>query len=246
MSTSMPREHLADILARAYGDRPLPELSPTAAAPHYRAADACLAALPLYGDASGVAPLGAQSRIERTLHEMAAFETDDVDVIGLLLHLAAILDGPMPPDDPTEPPHPLTADLVRHRLADALTTNWPRMAYADHAGDITDSLMNVVMPVISQLRDEASGWRAKAAQALAQRDRARAVAVTLEQITAEASRLLRTDLPGQALAVMESDGRPVGPCGVPSFVDHTPCARPTGHGGAHSDALDCGRDLDEV
>ncbi|WP_236244201.1 hypothetical protein [Streptomyces sp. CC210A] len=235
MSTPIPREHLADILARSYGDRPLAELSAAAATPHYRAADACLAALPLGGEASSTALLGARSRIEETLHEIAAFETDDVDVIGLLLHLVAILDGPVRPVDPAEPPCPLTADLIRQRVSDSLTANWPRMAYADHVADITDSVMNVVLPITTQLKDGVSGWQSKAAHALASRDRTRATAVTLEQITAEAARLLRVGLAGQALAVLESDGRPLGPCGAPSFLGDTPCARPAGHGGVHSD-----------
>lgn len=177
MSTLPPRERLADILARAYGDRPLTELSLTAATPHYQAADACLATLLLYGEASGAALLGAQSRIERTLHEIAVFETDDVDVIGLMLHLVAILDGPVLAAGPAEPPHPLTPDLIRQRLADALTSNWPRMSYGNHASDVTDAVMNAVLPIISQLRDEASGWRTKATHALMHRDRARAAAV---------------------------------------------------------------------
>ncbi|MFI1735233.1 hypothetical protein ACH40E_39645 [Streptomyces acidicola] len=188
MSTLTPRERLADMLARTYGDRPLTELSLAAATPHYRAADACLAALLLYGEASGAALLGAQSRIERTRHKIASFETDDADVIGLMLHLVAILDGPVPAADPAEPPHLLTTDLIRQRLADALTSNWPRMAYGNHASDVIDAVMNAVLPVISQLRDEAAGWRTKASHALVQRDRARAAAVTLEQMTAEAER----------------------------------------------------------
>ncbi|WP_438491916.1 hypothetical protein [Streptomyces asiaticus] len=218
MSTRMPRERLADILARTYDGHPLTELSSTAAT-HYQAADACLAVLPLYGRASGAALFGAQSRIERTQHEIAAFETDDIDVIGLLLHLVAILDGPVPPTDPAEPPCPLTPDLIRQRLVDALTTSWPRMAYADHAADVTESIMNVLLPITSQLREEAAGWRAKAARALADRDRARTVAVALEQITAQARRLLRAGLPGQALAVLEGDGHQLGPCGDPSFTE---------------------------
>ncbi|MGR3937075.1 hypothetical protein [Streptomyces sp. BRA346] len=218
MSTPTPRERLADILARTYDGHPLAQLSSTAATTHYKVADACLAVLPLYGRASGAALLGAQSRIERTQREIAVFETTDVDVIGLLLHLVAILDGPVPPTDPTEPPCPLTPDLVRQRLVDALTTSWPRMAYADHAADVIDSIVHVFMPITSQLRDEASGWRAKAAQALADRDRARTTAVALEQITAQAEHLLRIGLPGQALAVLEGEGQ-LAPCGNPSFTE---------------------------
>ena len=139
-------------------------------------------------------------------------------------------------DSPTDAPHPLTPDLIRQRLADALTANWPRMAHAGHARDVADSLTNIVLSMVSQLREEASGWHDKAVQAFAQRDRARATAVTLEQMTAEAARLLRAGLPGQALAVLESDGRPLGPCAAPGlFDDMAPCARPAGHGGAHSD-----------
>ncbi|WP_327375764.1 hypothetical protein OG393_18475 [Streptomyces sp. NBC_01216] len=149
--------------------------------------------------------------------------------------LAGIPDGPVPTAAPAEPPHPLNADLIRRRLTDSLTAAWPRMAYADHVADVTDSVMDVVLPLTAQLGDEASGWQSEAAQALADRDRARAAAVALEQITAEAARLLRAGLPGQALAVLESDGRPLGPCGVSSFIDDTPRARPAGHGGAHHD-----------
>ncbi|WP_435058314.1 hypothetical protein [Streptomyces sp. bgisy060] len=158
--------------------------------------------------------------------------------------LADIPDGPVPTADPAEPPHPLPADLIRQRLTDSLTAAWPRMAYADHVADVTDSVMSVVLPFTTQLGDEVSGWQSEAGQALADRDRARASAVALEQITAEAARLLRVGLPGQALAVLESDGRPLDPCGVPSFIDDTPRARPVGHGGAHC-GPDRGRDLDE-
>ncbi|MCH0562122.1 hypothetical protein [Streptomyces sp. MUM 2J] len=159
-------------------------------------------------------------------------------------HLAGIPDGPVPTADPAEPPHPLTADLIRQRLTDSLTAAWPRMAYADHVADVADSAMSVVLPLTTQLGNEVSRWQSEVAQALADRDRARAAAVVLEQITAEAARLLRVGLPGQALAVLESDGRPLGPCGVPSFIDDTPRARSAGYRGAHHDP-DRGRDLDE-
>ncbi len=133
--------------ARSYGDRPLAELS--AAAATLPTTEQRTPVWPRYlgGEASSTALLGARSRIEETLHEIAAFETDDVDVIGLLLHLVAILDGPVRPVDPAEPPCPLTADLIRQRVSDSLTANWPRMAYADHVADITDSVANVVLPI---------------------------------------------------------------------------------------------------
>lgn len=188
-------------------------------------------------ESPAAALLGAWPRIERALQEIATFETDDADVIGLLLHLTAILDGPAPLADPAETPYPLTAELIRQRLADALTGNWPRMAHADHAGDVADSLAEVVLPIVSRLRHESSVWRGKAVQALTQRDRARATAVTLEQITAEAARLLRAGLPGRALAVLESDGWPLGPCAAPGHAEYE---------AAHEDtfAPDNGRDLD--
>lgn len=204
MSTPMPRERLADVLARTYGDGPLSRLSVPAATPHYQAADACLAVLALYGEASGAVLRGTQSRIERALHEIAAFETDDVDVIRLLLRLVAVLDGPEPLSDPDLSLSPLTADLIRERMTETLIADWPRMAYAGHVGDVADSVMNVVLPITSRLREESSAWRVKAAHAIAQCERARATAVFLEQTSAEAARLLRADLPRQALAVLNS------------------------------------------
>ncbi|AWK09612.1 hypothetical protein DDQ41_12530 [Streptomyces spongiicola] len=149
--------------------------------------------------------------------------------------LAGIPDGPAPTADPAEPPRPLNADLIRQRLTDSLTSAWPRMAYADHVAEVTDSVMSVVLPLTTRLGNEVSGWQSEAAQALSDRDRARAAAVALEQITAEAARLLRAGVPGQALAVLESDGQPLGSCDVSSFADDTPRARSAGHGGAHHD-----------
>ncbi|WP_432033674.1 hypothetical protein [Streptomyces antibioticus] len=139
-------------------------------------------------------------------------------------------------DSPTDAPCPLTSDLIRQRLTDALTANWPRMAHADHAREVADTLTNILLPIVSRSRNESSSWLRKAVQAVAQRNRARATAATLEQMSAEAARLLRAGLPGQALAVLESDGRPLGPCAAPGLLDDmAPCARPVGHGGAHSD-----------
>ncbi|MFF2566679.1 hypothetical protein [Streptomyces sp. NPDC058084] len=195
MFTPMSRERLADIPARAYGDRvALPDITNQ--------------------EASSAALLGAWARIEEALHAIAGFTTDDTidtDVIALLLHLVAILDGPVEITGPDEPPRPLTADAVRQRLIDTLTTDWPRMAYADHAADVADSVMKVILPIGAQLRDETTGWQTKAAHAIADRDRARSLAAALEQINAEATRLLRDGLAGRALSVLEGDGGPFTP-----------------------------------
>ncbi|MGW1878453.1 hypothetical protein [Streptomyces sp. NPDC001975] len=181
--------------------------------------------------------LGAWARIERTLQEIATFETDDVDVIALLLHLTEVLDGPAPLADPTEPPYPLTADIIRQLLADALTANWPRMAHDGHAGDVADSLTNVVVPIAFRSRDESSGWRGKAVRALDDPDRARAASAALGELAAEAARLVRAGLPAQALAVLESGGRPLGPRAAPGLVDGTASfAHPLGRGEVHGDA----------
>ncbi|MGW7237068.1 hypothetical protein [Streptomyces sp. NPDC054804] len=185
------------------------------------------------GESPDAELLGAWARIERTLQEIASFETNDVCVIALLLRLTEALEGPAPLADLAEPPYPLTADIIRRLLADALTASWPRMAHDGHADDVADSLMSVVLPIVSLSRDVSFGWRGKAVRALDERDRARAAAVALEQLAAEAARLLRVGLPGQALAVLESDGRPLGPCAAPGLVDDTaPSGRPLKDRGA--------------
>ncbi|WP_316749268.1 hypothetical protein [Streptomyces herbicida] len=150
----------------------------------------------------------AQTRIDEALHALAAYEGDDV--LGLMLHLTAVLNEAEPHTSPAQPPHPLPDDRIRQRLADRLTAAWPRMDFAGHARDVADTVMQVVLPVISQLRAETAAWRGRAERAVPQRDRARALAVTLEQTTAEAARLLRTGQPGPALAVLEGDGQPLG------------------------------------
>ncbi|WP_405999388.1 hypothetical protein [Streptomyces sp. NBC_00829] len=239
MSTPTLRERLADILSQVYDDRPVTELEPTEAAPHYRAAGAVLAVLPLYDTAAPARPPGdTLSRIAEAMNTLAAHEGDDA--LELKLRLAAILDGPPLPLDlsEAEPPRLLTADRIRTRLEERLVANWPRMNHAGYAHDIADSLMNDILLIVTELQDQASGWRRRVDRTLEDRDQARALAATLEEITAEATRLLRNGEYGRALAVLQSDGQPLGPCGIPLFVDDISCARPAGHGGAHSDDPD--------
>lgn len=175
-----------------------------------------------------------QSRVDEALHALATYEGDDV--LGLMLHLTSVLNGAEPRTNTSQQPRPLPDDRIRQRLADRLTADWPRMDFAGHARDVADTVLEVVLPVITQLRAETATRRGRAERALPQGDRARALAVTLEQTTAEAARLLRAGQPGPALAVLESDGRPLGPCAAPGLLpDMAPCARPAGHGGAHSD-----------
>lgn len=234
MFTPTLRERIADVLAQAYGDQPdAAAVDPAHAAPHHRAANAVLTVLPQYGQDTDPQLRGAFARIEEAKHALASYEGDDV--LGLMLHLVAILDGPPLPADTFETPRPLTTDRIRQRLVERLIACWPRMAYPDHAGDIAASLMDVIMPIVTQLQNQASGWHSQADRALTQRDRVRTTATTLEQIVAEATRLLLAGEPGPALTVLQSDGQPLGPCGSPAFIDDTPCARPAGHGGVHSD-----------
>ncbi|CAM5469586.1 putative protein OS=Streptomyces aurantiogriseus OX=66870 GN=GCM10010251_23030 PE=4 SV=1 [Streptomyces aurantiogriseus] len=182
----------------------------------------------------------ARSRVDDALHALATYEGDDV--LGLMLHLTAVLDGAEPHTGTAQPPRPLPDDHIRQRLADRLTADWPRMDFAGHARDVADTVLQVVLPVITQLRAEAAAWRSRAERAIPQRDRARALAVTLEQTTAEAARLLRTGQPGPALAVLEGDGQPLG-------LGDTPCAREpaleVGHEPENAYAPHGGRDLDD-
>ncbi|WOX11477.1 hypothetical protein [Streptomyces sp. N50] len=215
MSTPTLRERLADILSQVYDDRPVVEPEPTEAAPHYRAAGAVLAVLPLYEtDASG-RPGDAPTRIAEAMNVLAAHEGGDS--LELTLRLAAVLDGsPLPLDlSEVEPPRPLTADRIRTRLEERLIANWPRMNHAGYAHDIADSLMNDILLIVTELQDQASGWRGQVDRTIEARDQARALAATLEEITAEATRLLRDGEYGSALAVLQSDGQPLGPCCVP-------------------------------
>ncbi|WP_149183335.1 hypothetical protein [Streptomyces sp. TRM49041] len=214
MFTPTLRERIADVLSQAYGDQPA--LTASDPAPHHRAANAVLTVLPQYGQDADPQLRGTFARIEEAKHALASYEGDDV--LGLMLHLVAILDGPPLPADTFETTPPLTADRIRQRLVERLIACWPRMAYADHAGDIAASLMDVIMPIVTQLQNQASSWRSQADRALTQRDRARSTATTLEQIVAEATRLLLAGEPGPALAVLRSDGQPLGPCATASCI----------------------------
>ncbi|WP_406354305.1 hypothetical protein [Streptomyces sp. NBC_00658] len=238
MSTPTLRERLADILSQVYDDRPVVELEPTEAAPHHRAAGAVLAVLPLHGTAATARLNDALSRTAEAMNMLTAHEGDDA--LELKLGLASTLDGPPLPFDlcETKPPRPLTADRIRTRLEERLVANWPRMNHAGYAHDIVDSLMNDVLLIVTELQDQASGWRGQVDRTLEARDQARALAATLEEITAEATRLLRHGEYCRALAVLQSDGQLLDPCGVPLFADDISCARPAGHGGAHSDDPD--------
>lgn len=71
-----------------------------------------------------------------------------------------------------------------------------------------------------------------------QRDQAREVAVALEQTVADAVRYLAAGDVWSALARLQADG-PLPPCGTPGpMPEHADCARPDGHGGAHSPDAD--------
>ncbi|MFF3056379.1 hypothetical protein [Streptomyces sp. NPDC057909] len=206
MLTPALHERIADVLSQMYGDQPAPVLDPV---PHHRAAKAVLSALPQDGQETEAQLRSASSRTEEAMHALASYEGGEV--LGLMLQLAAILDGPRLPAEPPEmceAPSPLTADRIRQQLVKRLIVCCPRMAHADQAGDIAASLMDVITLVVTGLQDQASGWRSQAGRALGQRDRARSTAMTLEQITAEATRLLLADEPGPALAVLQGDGQP--------------------------------------
>jgi hypothetical protein len=237
-------------LAQAYSDRPIAELEAADAAPHYRAANACLDALPLSGPDTTPQSRGAFVRIEDAMHALATYESDDV--LSLMLHLVAILDGPPLPAEPSEAPRPLTADSIRQRLAERLISCWPRMIYADHANDVAASLTDDILLIVTQLQHQASAWRSQADRALAQRDRARTTAATLEQITAEATRLLLAGQAGPALAVLQSEGQPLGPCGAIEVVAldlHPHIAEAMADAEREAAGVevvpDCGRDLDD-
>ena len=151
-----------------------------------------------------------QSRVDEALHALVTYEGDDV--LGLMLHLAIVLNGVALPRGPENPSHSSAEEHIRQRLAERLTAAWPRMEFDGHAQDVADTALQAIHPVVVRLRTESAGWRARTERAIAQRDTARAVALTLEQMNAEAARLLRAGQRGRALAVLESDGRPSDTC----------------------------------
>lgn len=93
--------------------------------------------------------------------------------------------------------------VLEQRVADHLATSWPRLAYGDFSTELAHDAMAVVTPVIDRLQEAARSWHRRAAATLVERDRARDLAVTLEQANAEAVRLLRAGRPDEALAVLD-------------------------------------------
>ncbi|MGN5379091.1 hypothetical protein BIV25_37950 [Streptomyces sp. MUSC 14] len=118
------------------------------------------------------------------------------------------------------------APVLLQRMADRLAVSWPRLAFGDFATDLARDALEVVSPVIAQLHETARTWRRHTVATLAERDRARDLAVTLEQANAEAVRLLRAGRPNEALTILNGDGQPVGPSDESSFADGVPSVRP--------------------
>ncbi|KPI15644.1 hypothetical protein OK074_2089 [Actinobacteria bacterium OK074] len=176
-------------------------------------------------------PAETRSRINEAFQAVVSFEGDNT--VGLMLHLMSILDSPTPSSnsaDGTGLGRLLTAGRVRQRLAAELIATWPRMALGDHAQDVADTVMAMVLPVIGRLRWEAIGWRVRSDEAVQQLDRARSLAVTLEQTNAEGIRLLKAGQSRLALLTLEGDGQPVGAsCVVEPATDDAAQIGPAAH-----------------
>ncbi|MBC9717794.1 hypothetical protein H9Y04_35215 [Streptomyces sp. TRM66268-LWL] len=97
---------------------------------------------------------------------------------------------------PSSPPSVVLEDRIANHLGD----RWPRLSHAGFSADLAADAMDVVTPALDRLRQIA-------ATAASERDQARGLAVTLEQMTAEAVRLLRAGHPDEALAVLDGDAQ---------------------------------------
>lgn len=147
-----------------------------------------------------------QSRIDAALRILTLHTSGDT--LTLTHDLLTVLDPPSELSHTDALPSCPPSEVLEERVADHLATCWPRLAYGDFSTELARDAMAVITPVADQLQEAARSWRQRATCALTDRDRARDLAVTLEQAGAEAVRLLRAGRPGEALAVLESDAHP--------------------------------------
>ncbi|MFB6640249.1 hypothetical protein ACFCYF_23670 [Streptomyces chartreusis] len=175
-----------------------------------------------------------QSRVDAALRLLTTHDIEDIDTLSLAVLL--ILDPPHELLGTDLPPSCPPAAVLQERVADRLAESWPRLAYGDFTTDLARDAMTAAAPVLDQLQQAARFWRQRTVNALAERDRARDLAVTLEQLTAEAARLLNAGQPEEALTVLEGDGSPLDASRLATLVDGTPGARPAVHDDARASA----------
>ncbi|MDQ8704507.1 hypothetical protein RCO28_18725 [Streptomyces sp. LHD-70] len=145
-------------------------------------------------------------RIDAALQLLASQNSGGSDTpVPALLAILEPSTGALGTDEQPASPPPA---VLQERIADHLASCWPRLAHADFSADLASDAMKVVAPVIDQLQRASRSWRQRAVAALIERDEARDIAAALEQLNAEAVRLLRAGghRASDAIAVLESDG----------------------------------------
>ncbi|MEU3783384.1 hypothetical protein [Streptomyces sp900129855] len=178
-----------------------------------------------------------QSRVDAALRLLTTHDIEDIDTLSLAVLL--ILDPPHELLGTDAPPSCPPAAVLQERVADRLAESWPRLAYGDFTTDLARDAMTAVAPVLDQLQQAAQSWRQRTVAALAERDRARDLAATLEQVTAEAARLLNAGQPEEALAILGGDGSPLDADKLATLVDDAPSARPAVRDDARGDDPAC-------